>query len=71
VIHRLSIGLSNNFSWGRGSVEGFVHHHQPETKEESMQWKYPSSPVAKKFISATIGRQVDVQYLLGFSRAYS
>jgi hypothetical protein len=26
-----------------------VHHHQPETKQKSMQWKHPSSPFAKKF----------------------
>jgi histone-lysine N-methyltransferase SETMAR len=49
--------------------ETLVHHYQPETKWESMQWKHPSSPAAKK--DATISRQVDFDHLLGFSRAYS
>jgi hypothetical protein len=27
----------------------WVHHYQPDTKWNSMQWKHPSSSVAKKF----------------------
>jgi hypothetical protein len=27
----------------------WVLHYQPEIKQKSMQWKHPSSPVAKKF----------------------
>jgi hypothetical protein len=33
---------------GRAGVVG-VHRYQPKTKWKSMQWKHPSSPVAKKF----------------------
>ena len=29
--------------------ETWVHHYEPESKWQSMQWKHPSSPVAKKF----------------------
>ena len=29
--------------------ETWVHHYEPESKQQSMQWKHPSSPVAKKF----------------------
>jgi hypothetical protein len=31
-----------------------VHHHQPETKWKSLQWKHLSSPVAKKFKTQTL-----------------
>jgi hypothetical protein len=26
-----------------------VHHYEPESKAQSMNWKRPTSPVAKKF----------------------
>lgn len=29
--------------------ESWVHHFQPESKRQSMQWKHPGSPAAKKF----------------------
>jgi len=29
--------------------ETLIHHYEPESKRQSMQWKHPSSPVAKKF----------------------
>ena len=29
--------------------ETWIHHYEPERKRQSMQWKHPSSPVAKKF----------------------
>ena len=29
--------------------ETWVHHHDPETKQESMQWKYKGSPTPKIF----------------------
>jgi len=28
--------------------ETWIHHYEPESKWQSMQWKHPSSPVAKK-----------------------
>jgi hypothetical protein len=31
------------------SHETWVHHYQLEIKRQSMQWKHPSSPAAKKF----------------------
>jgi hypothetical protein len=50
--------------------ETWVHHYQPGTKRKNMCLKHPSAPVVKKF-KTTIGRQVDVDNLLGFSRASS
>ena len=29
--------------------ETWIHHYEPESKRQSMQWKHPSSSVAKKF----------------------
>jgi len=29
--------------------ETWIHHYEPESKRQSMQWRHPSSPVAKKF----------------------
>jgi len=29
--------------------ETWVHHYEPKSKWQRMQWKHPSSPVAKKF----------------------
>ena len=29
--------------------ETWVHHHDPETKQESMQWKHKGSTIPKKF----------------------
>jgi hypothetical protein len=29
--------------------ETWVHHYEPESKRQSMEWKHPSSPVRKKF----------------------
>ena len=29
--------------------ETWVHHHNPETKQKSMQWKHKGSPIPKKF----------------------
>jgi hypothetical protein len=26
-----------------------IHHYEPESKRKNMQWRHPSSPVAKKF----------------------
>ena len=31
------------------SDETWIHHYEPESKRQSMQWKHPSSPVAKIF----------------------
>jgi hypothetical protein len=31
--------------------ETWVHHYQPESKAQSMAWKRPKSPMAKKFKS--------------------
>jgi hypothetical protein len=41
---------SDNFlQWIVTGDESWDHLCQPETKPKSMQWKHPSSPVAKKF----------------------
>jgi hypothetical protein len=29
--------------------ETWVHHYEPESKGQSMEWKHPLSPVRKKF----------------------
>ena len=29
--------------------EAWLHHWDPDTKKESMQWKHPGSPPPKKF----------------------
>ena len=29
--------------------ETWIHHYEPESKRQSMRWKHPSSPAAKKF----------------------
>jgi hypothetical protein len=29
--------------------ETWLHHYEPESKAQSMAWKHPTSPVAKKF----------------------
>jgi hypothetical protein len=31
--------------------ETWVHHYEPESKAQSMAWKRPTSPLAKKFKS--------------------
>jgi hypothetical protein len=31
--------------------ETWLHHYKPESKAQSMAWKRPTSPVAKKFKS--------------------
>ena len=31
--------------------ESWVHHHSPESKRQSLEWKHPYSPVKKKFKS--------------------
>jgi hypothetical protein len=33
------------------AYETWVHHYEPEIKAQSMAWKRPTSPVAKKFKS--------------------
>jgi hypothetical protein len=38
--------------------ETWVHHITPETKWNSMMWKYPSSPTTKKFKTTTSVRKV-------------
>ena len=36
-------------SWIITGDESWVHHHEPETKRASMQWKHPASPAHTKF----------------------
>ena len=44
--------------------ETWVHHFDPESKMQSMQWKHPISPPPKKFKSF-FGRECDDLSLLG------
>ena len=38
--------------------ETWVHHHDPETKQESMQWKHKGSPYSQEISFATISRKL-------------
>ena len=38
--------------------ETWVHHFDPESKKQSMQWKHPSSPPSKKFKRVSSARKV-------------
>lgn len=47
--------------------ETWVHFWDPETKQESMQWKHKGSPTPKKVSDATICRQTHGHRFLGFT----
>ena len=51
--------------------ETLLHHYEPESKRQSMQWKHPSSPVAKKLKMQPSAGKLIFDCLLGLSRAYS
>jgi len=38
--------------------ETWVHHYDPESKRQSMEWRHPSSPVQKKFKSQPSAKKV-------------
>jgi hypothetical protein len=42
--------------------ETLVHHYEPESKRESMEWKHPGSPTKKKFkqcINGSVARPTE------------
>jgi histone-lysine N-methyltransferase SETMAR len=45
-------------NWIVTGDESRVHHYQPESKRASMQWKYPSLPLTKKFKDTPSTRKV-------------
>ena len=55
--HRHNVGAAGDFPGNDSAFldniitgdETWLHHCTPETKRDSMTWKHPSSPVAKKF----------------------
>ena len=47
----------------RGTVTGdesWIHHYQPETRRQSMEWKHPGSPAPKKVKSVTSAGKIMV-----------
>ena len=48
--------------------ETWVHHVTPETKRDSMTWKHPGSPPAKKIQSTAVSKKVDGNRILGQTR---
>ncbi|XP_045132250.1 histone-lysine N-methyltransferase SETMAR-like [Portunus trituberculatus] len=38
--------------------ETWVHHYEPESKRQSMEWKHPGSPATKKFKTQASARKV-------------
>ena len=38
--------------------EAWIHHFDPESKEQSMQWKSPGSPAPRKFKRVYSGEKV-------------
>jgi len=51
--------------------ETWIHNYKPKSKRHSMQWKHPSSPVAKKLKMQPSAGKLIFDCLLGLSRAYS
>ena len=45
--------------------ETWVHHLDPESKKQNMQWKHPGLPAPKKFKRGFVSREGDGLYLLG------
>jgi hypothetical protein len=45
--------------------ETLAHHFDPETKQQSMQWKHPTSPVAVKFHKTASAGKVMTSVFLG------
>jgi len=41
-----------------GCDETWIHHFEPESKHQSMQWKHPESPVRKKFKTQLLAGKV-------------
>ncbi|XP_066946989.1 protein GVQW3-like [Macrobrachium rosenbergii] len=51
--------------------ETWIHHFEPESKRQSMEWKHPQSPVKKKIQESTLCRKSDAHSFLGLTRANS
>ena len=47
--------------------EIWVHHYEPKSKRQSMEWKHPQSP-CKKSSNPTICRKTDAYSVLGLTR---
>ena len=50
--------------------ETWVHHYEPETKRQSMQWKHTSSPFFQKIQVSALCWKAFVDGVLGLPRAY-
>jgi hypothetical protein len=48
--------------------ETWVHHYEPESKAQSMAWKRPTSPMAKKFKCQPSAGKIMLTLLLGYER---
>ena len=52
-----------NYYWD----ETWAHHHDPETKQESMQWKHKGSPTPKEFrVQQSAGKVSGIQKVFCF-----
>jgi hypothetical protein len=47
--------------------ETWVHHYESESKAQSMSWKRPTSPVAKKFKNQPTAVRLRLRFL-GYGR---
>jgi histone-lysine N-methyltransferase SETMAR len=50
--------------------ETWIHHYEPETKWQNIQWKHTSSPTSKKLKSQPSARKYMFDSVLGLPRAY-
>jgi hypothetical protein len=48
--------------------ETWVHHYEPVNKAQSMAWKRPTLPVAKKFKSQPSAGKIMLTIFLGYGR---
>ena len=51
--------------------ETWVHHYEPESKTQSMEWKHTGSPMKKKFKAQPSARNVMLTVFLGLKRAHT
>jgi hypothetical protein len=50
--------------------ETWVHHFEPESKQQSMKWKHTSSPPTKKLKNVPSAKKSYADLVLGYQWAY-
>jgi hypothetical protein len=48
--------------------ETWIHHYAPESKHQSLEWKYPTSQDKKKVQNSTVIRKSDVDSFFGIHK---